>query len=437
MMTSDTHSKEEEEQNNKAANDSLIECNTSEASRKETSSPVDIRVNSMPPETPPDVDVIIVGGGPAGLSAALILGRANRSVLIFDSAEQRNSVSETQHAILGADGENRAQFLVRAREQVLAYPTVQFVEKTVVDIDIEAARTRGTTKTKLRNHEIVTKTWNFEAFTEDYMSYRSKKLILATGVRDLMPNIEGFDTFWGRGIFVCLFCDCYEYNGGVLGAYGNGKRGVHIAFEMLLWSPNVILFTNGQPLEATEHERKLLKQKNIKVIETPISRAYGNEEKEDEDSNNSVEKYDDKKSSIPEVSKKKDHLAGLELSDGTRIPLDALFYNTGRFQSSTIPDKIGLTADSRGDLVCEERGNVKCVHGLYAAGNCSKAPLKLVITAASQGAVTGAKINSELMYEELGLADGTDGGVISEEKKKESLKSWLWPSWRWLGYSSS
>lgn len=94
---------------------------------------------------------------------------------------------------------------------------------------------------------------------------------------------------------------------------------------------------------------------------------------------------------------------------------------------------MGLAADARGDLVCEERGNVKSVHGLYAAGNCARAPLKLVMTAASQGAITGAKINTELMYEELGLADGTDGGGKDGKKKIESLKRLLWLSWRWLG----
>ncbi|KAL4515805.1 hypothetical protein Ndes2526A_g00509 [Nannochloris sp. 'desiccata'] len=392
---------------------------TSEASRKETSSPVEIRLNSLPPEIADDADVIIVGAGPAGLSAALILGRANRSVLIFDSGEQRNSVSQTQHAILGADGENRADFLSKAREQVLAYPTVRYLEKTVVNIDIEAARIKESTHTKLQKNELVTKTWCFEVYTEDDNSYRSKKLILATGMRDLMPNVPGFQQFWGKGIWVCLYCDAYEYAGGNLAAYGNGERGVHMAFEMLLWSKEVVLFTNGEPLEATDEERAILKRKNIQVIETPISKAYGNDGSNAGDNNTE--------------GLKQNHLAGLELSDGTRVPLNALFYNTGRFQSSTLPDKMGLAADARGDLVCEERGNVKSVHGLYAAGNCARAPLKLVMTAASQGAITGAKINTELMYEELGLADGTDGGGKDGKKKIESLKRLLWLSWRWLG----
>jgi len=393
---------------------------TSEASRKETSCPVDIRLNSQPPETAPDADVIIVGAGPAGLSAALILGRANRSVLIFDSGEQRNSVSQAQHAILGADGEDRADFLIKARKQVLAYPTVRYLKKTIVDIDIEAARMQQTTRTKLQKNEIVTKTWYFEVFTEDNDSYRSKKLILATGVRDFMPNVPGFQEFWGKGIWVCLYCDAYEYVGGTLGAYGNGERGVHMAFEMLLWSKEVVLFTDGESLEATDEERALLKQKNIQVIETSISKAYGREDYTSNDDSNT------------EILKQ-NHLAGLELSNGVRIPLNALFYNTGRFQSSTLPDKMGLAADARGDLVCEERGNVKSVHGLYAAGNCAKAPLKLVMTAASQGAITSAKINSELMYEELGLADGTDKVGKDGEKNNESLKSRMWQSWRWLG----
>ncbi|KAL4431753.1 hypothetical protein ABPG77_002969 [Micractinium sp. CCAP 211/92] len=328
-------------------------------------------------------DCMVVGGGPAGLSAALILGRARRRVLVFDSGEKRNEASLVQHAILGADGFDRREFLDKARQQVLAYPTVSLHSLAVCDIDVKAGEVQQVCDgaepgchSVLKTGKRITETDSFVVHTEDGKKWRSKKVILATGVRDLIPDIHGFETFWGRGIWVCLYCDAYEYTDKPMGAYGNGERGVHIAFEMLLWSSDVTLFTDGEELDATELERKLLQKHGIRVIETPITRAVGNSS---------------------------GHLAGLVLADSSFVPLSCLFFNTGRVQSSLLPEKMGLPADVRGDIVCETKGNVQAIHGLYVAGNCAAAPLKLVMTAASQGSVTGAKVNSELLYEELGL----------------------------------
>lgn len=130
-------------------------------------------------------------------------------------------------------------------------------------------------------------------------------------------------------------------------------------------------------MEATDKERQLLKKHNINVIETKIKKSYGD-----------------------------GHLRGVELEDGTEMDIDAIFFNTGRFQTCDLPKRMDLPTDERGDVITEPKGNVACIHGLFVAGNASISPLKLVMTAASQGAVVGAKVNSFLMYEELGLEDG-------------------------------
>lgn len=115
-------------------------------------------------------------------------------------------------------------------------------------------------------------------------------------------------------------------------------------------------------------------------------------------------------------------MRGVELAGGRRLPANALFFNTGRRQSSSLPAALGLATNERGDLVCCERGGVGCLPGLFAAGNCAAAPLKLVATAASQGTVTAARINSELLCEDLGMdedggwAEAEDGGKDSAER---------------------
>lgn len=178
-------------------------------------------------------EVIVVGGGPAGLSAALILARANRRVLVFDSGPKRNEASERQHAVLGADGENQRDFISRARQQVLAYPTAEFHCSAVVEINIEATRTEGTGNTRLKQNEKILETRKFDVTTEADRRWRSQKLILATGVKDDIPDVQGFQEYWGQGVWVCLYCNGYEYNGRKLAAYGNAARGIHLAFEMV------------------------------------------------------------------------------------------------------------------------------------------------------------------------------------------------------------
>jgi len=142
-----------------------------------------------------------------------------------------------------------------------------------------------------------------------------------------------------------------------MAAYGNGERGVHLALEMLLWTDDVVLFTDGEELVATEHERRLLEEYGIEVVEIRLKRLYGEEEEEED------ENLEEKEQQLHR------HLAGVELIDGRKILIKALFFNTGRTQASELPDKLGLTQDERSDVVCcQAEGTVKSVDGLYVAG---------------------------------------------------------------------
>ncbi|HVY46793.1 MAG TPA: NAD(P)/FAD-dependent oxidoreductase [Minicystis sp.] len=160
-------------------------------------------------------DVIIVGGSYAGLAAAMQLGRTRRRVVILDAGKRRNETVEHAHGLLGADGESPAAIAAKGRAQALAYPTVELVAASAT----EARRTRD----------------GFEVRAGD-ATFTSKRLVLATGVRDELPEIPGLRERWGKTAFSCPYCDGYERNRGKLGVIGAGEGAMHYAPLVADWS---------------------------------------------------------------------------------------------------------------------------------------------------------------------------------------------------------
>src|SRR5688500_7450915 len=171
------------------------------------------------------LDVVIVGGGPAGLSAALILGRCRRRVLVCDAGNPRNRVSHGVNGFLTRDGTKPEELRALGREELTRYPDVEVRDVEVCDADREED--------------------GFEVTLVNGERHRARKLLLATGLIEDLPDIPGFRHFWGRGTYNCCYCDGWENRDRALAVYAKGDKGVGLAVEMLIWSRDVILCTDG------------------------------------------------------------------------------------------------------------------------------------------------------------------------------------------------
>src|SRR6266536_3178627 len=182
-------------------------------------------------------DVVIAGGGPAGLNAALMLGRARRNVLLADSGQPRNKGVHAMHGFLSRDGTDPAALRQTARDQLGAYPTVR-----VRDLAIQA---------------VVRDAEQFTISLADGSSEQARRLLLATGVADQLPPIPGLAELWGRGVFNCPYCDGWEVRDQPLAVLAANPRNVQLALQLTRWSPDVLLCSNG-PAELDDDTRRLL-----------------------------------------------------------------------------------------------------------------------------------------------------------------------------------
>jgi len=179
-------------------------------------------------------DVIIVGGSYAGLAAAMQLGRARRDVVVIDGGKRRNATVEHAHGLLGFDGEAPAVIAAKGREQVRRYSTVKFVEGEVTE-----ARREGE---------------GFAVHTREAL-FSARKLILATGVRDELPEIPGLRERWGKTAFSCPYCDGYERQMGKLGVVASADIAAHYATIVSQWGSETTLFSDAEPPPGVRSER--------------------------------------------------------------------------------------------------------------------------------------------------------------------------------------
>ena len=296
-------------------------------------------------------DVIIVGGGPAGLSAALILGRCRRKVLLCDAGNPRNRVSHGVNGFLTRDGTKPEELRALGREELTRYPDVEVRDVEVCDAD----RVEDGFEVTLVNGE----------------RHRARKLLLATGLIEDLPDIPGFRHFWGRGTYNCCYCDGWENRDRALAVYAKGDKGVGLAVEMLIWSRDVILCTDG-PADLGDEDKARLDRHGVRVIEKEIALLEGGEE---------------------------EGLRRIVFADGDSIERQALFYIFGEREPSPIVEKLGCELDKG---VVETRSYERTnVPGLYAAGDASRR-VQFAIVAAAEGAAAAFAINTELYKEDFG-----------------------------------
>lgn len=294
------------------------------------------------------VDVAIIGGGPAGLSAGLMLGRARKQTIVIDEGRPRNAVTREAHGYLTRDGISPSEFRRIAKEQLGVYPSVSQVEDTVESISGENGY--------------------FLLETTSGMKIASKKLLFAVGMKDRKLEIPGLAEVYGKSAFVCPYCDGWELRDEPLVVISRGAALMHFAPLLSGWTKRFVVCTNG-PDELSEAERDELRDHHISLFDTPI-RAI--------------------KSSEGMVN----HVA---LEDGTEIPCTCIFFKSELVPGSSLPLSLGCRISDSGVIVVDEFGK-SSVPGVYAAGDSSSL-MHQSIAAAASGSVAAAAINGELNQE--------------------------------------
>lgn len=291
-------------------------------------------------------DVCIVGAGPAGLSAALILGRCRRDVVVFDAGRPRNAASRGLHGFITRDGMPPQKLRELAREELAKYPSVKLIDRQVTQL----ARCGAA----------------FEARTDDGKVVAARILLLATGRDDDLPERPGFRELFGRGVYHCPICDGWEHRDQPLAVYGRGEGAIDVALELLSWSREVLWCTDG-PGAVGQAQRERLAKNGIAVRETALAGLHAGAD---------------------------GMLAKIAFEDGTTAPCGALFFVTDTPQKSGLPEALGCRFGESGGVLCDAHAATG-VPGLFVAGNV-RCGLHLAITAAAEGAEAAVAINEAL-----------------------------------------
>ncbi|PMX47794.1 thioredoxin reductase [Pseudomonas sp. FW301-21B01] len=266
-------------------------------------------------------DVIIVGGSYAGLSAGLQLARARRKVLVIDAGLRRNRFAATSHGFLGQDGQAPGIIAAEGRSQLMEYPTVTWVQDSVVQAEAEQG--------------------GFSVRTQCNGGFQAKRLILATGVVDELPGIDGLQERWGKRVFHCPYCHGYELGQGRIGVLATSPLAMHHALMLPDWG-STTLFTNGVFTPNAEQQAQL-DRRGVSVESAAVTRISGER-------------------------------ADLELADGRIVQLDGVF-TMSRTRLSPLAERLGCgrVDGPTGPYLHTDETRQTSVAGVFACGDASLA----------------------------------------------------------------
>ena len=301
-----------------------------------------------------EYDVVVIGGGASGLSAALVLARAQRRVAVVDAGEPRNGPAAHMQGFLSRDGIPPGELLRLGREEVTGYGA------EVVAGRVDAVRRAGDVEPRFDVHLI------------GGTVLRARRVLVATGLRDVLPDIPGLRERWGRDLLHCPYCHGYEVRAQPLGVIGATPEAVLHAHLVRQWSPDVVLFTHTD--ELTDEQREALVARAIGVVDGPVAGLVVED----------------------------DHLTGVELADGRVIPRTAVFVRPRMLPDNGVLTDLGCAIKDNGWVVADPSGRTS-VPGVWVAGNVAN-PRAQVITAAGEGSAAAIALNADLVDQDVAAA---------------------------------
>ncbi|MDP5198314.1 NAD(P)/FAD-dependent oxidoreductase [Flavobacterium sp. DG2-3] len=295
-------------------------------------------------------EVIIIGGSYSGLSAAMSLGRALRQVLVIDSGLPCNKQTPHSHNFITQDGEKPAVISAKAKLQVEFYKTVEFYNGLAVKAS------------KIEN--------GFEVITKSGDVFTARKVLFATGVKDLLPKIEGFAACWGISVLHCPYCHGYEVKNEKTAIIANGEMGFEFAKLISNWTKDLRLCTNGKS-ELTLEQTEILKKKGVLILEEEIASFEHNA----------------------------GYISNIIFKNGEKVDVKAIYARVPFEQHCSLPKDLGCEINEMGYLKVDfmQKTNIP---GIYASGDATT-QMRSVALAVSTGSFAGAVINKELIDEDF------------------------------------
>jgi thioredoxin reductase len=290
-------------------------------------------------------DVIVIGGGYAGMAAALQLLRARRTVLVIDAGMRRNRSAGHAHGFLGQDGVPPGRIAAEARGQLESYPDLTWVDGEAISLNGERDA--------------------FEVTLLDSQIFQARRVLFATGVRDALPAIKGIEERWGRSVFHCPYCHGYELDRGHIGVIASGPMSPHQAELLTEWG-TVTFFPNGA-LALEDEECDALKTRGVIIEDAEIERLDGE--------------------------------ADVCLADGRALSFAGLFVATSVSPASPLPERVGCKIEETpmGAMIRTDTAKQTAVPGIYACGDVASMPHSVSL-AVGDGAMAGVQVHRSLVW---------------------------------------
>ncbi|WP_203333519.1 NAD(P)/FAD-dependent oxidoreductase [Planococcus beigongshangi] len=296
------------------------------------------------------LDCAVIGGGPAGLNASLVLGRSRRKTVLFDDNKPRNTVVSESHGFITRDGIDPQEFKRIGHEELAKYPDVEIQKQRVVRVHKEDGL--------------------FHLEAEDVAVFQAKRIVLAMGFKEILPDVERVDEFYGRSLFSCPFCDGWEMRDKALAVISDNEAASHMVKVASNWTDDLIYCTNGRQL--LSEEKRLLESRGIQVVEEKIRALNGANGK----------------------------LAEILFEDGSVVSREGGFITPEWTLASDIAASLGCKLNDRGGVESDamKRTNIE---GVYACGDVSLAGASQLIFAAAEGSMAAISINAAMIEEKF------------------------------------